>query len=383
MPDNKRQHFVSKFYLKYFSPNTELPAKKRRTINVFNLKRGKVIANAGLKEQCYRDYFYGKDMVVEDEFRKQEGITQPVFSQIIARQELPSYESVEHIVVVMFIHTQVHRTEQSARRIQETDDKVNAEIMRMNSSGAATLSALVKHDNPVRASLEYSKRHFPLLMDLECKLLVAGKGLEFLTSDHPAVLYNQLFEFWEQSSHTGTASAGLQVFYPLSPKVMLVMFDRNAYHFGKGAERVIKVNDRKDVRALNVLQVVSANSNLYFQTTACEPFVAYQQGRPFIRKELGRIIVKPEAYEDGRTGKLIGITAIDVKTRLQLSFVHVRKPAKQFAEQYKAAPLKPTRVIRNEALWQDHEWFLAETEAGRLSGADFRRVLGEYFFKGG
>jgi len=136
------------------------------------------------------------------------------------------------------------------------------------------------------------------------------------------------------------------------------------------------------VRALNVLQVVSAKSNLYFQTTACEPFVAYQQGKPFIRKELGRIIVMPEAYEDGRTGKLIGMTAIDVKTELHLSFVHLRKPAKQFAERYKAARLKPMRVIRNEELWQDHEWFLAETKAGRLSGADFRRVLGQHFFNG-
>lgn len=383
MPDNKRQHFVSKFYLKYFSPDTELPANERKTINVFNLKRGKVISKAGLKEQCYRDYFYGKDMVVEDEFCKQEGVTQPVFSQIIARQDLPPYDSLEYIVVVMFIHTQAHRTEQSARRIKETDEKVNAEIMSMSSSESAKLKALVNHDNHVRASLEYSKRHFPLLMDLECKLLVAGKGLEFLTSDHPAVLYNQLFEFWEQSSHTGTASVGLQIFYPLSPKVMLVMFDRNAYHFGKGAERVIKVNERKDVRALNVLQVVSAKSNLYFQTTACEPFVAHQQGKPFIRKDLGRIIAIPEAYEDGRTGKLIAMTAIDVKTKLQLSFVHVRKRAKQFAESYKAERLRPLRFIRNEELWKDHEWFLAETKAGRLSGADFRRVLGQHFFKGG
>jgi len=61
----------------------------------------------------------------------------------------------------------------------------------------------------------------------------------------------------------------------------------------------------------------------------------------------------------------------------------IRTPAKQFAECYKAARLKPTRVIRNEELWDDHEWFLAETKAGRLSGADFRRVLGQHFFKGG
>jgi Protein of unknown function (DUF4238) len=380
MPDNKRQHFVSKFYLKYFSPDTCLPPKDRKTINVFNMKRGIVIPKAGLKEQCYRDYFYGKDLVVEDEFCKQEGITQPVFSHILANRSLPPYASVEHIVMVMFVHMQAFRTEQAARKIRETDDKVNAEIMTMNSSEAAKIKALVKHESHVNASLEYSKRHFPLLLDLECKLLVAGKGLEFLTSDHPAVLYNQLFEFWDQSSHTGLASVGLQIYFPLSPKAMLVMYDSNVYHVGVQGKRIVTVSDRKDVRALNVLQVVNANKNLYFQTNACEPFVAYQQGKPYIRQELGRILVVPEQYPDGRTGKLIGLTSIDVKTNLKLSFVSVKKEGKEFAERYKAAQRKPLKVIRNEELWQDHDWFLEEVKAGRRTSMEFRHFLGKHFF---
>lgn len=54
MPDHQRQHYVPKFYLKWFSSN-------ERQINLYNWKSGKTIFNASLKEQCYRDYFYGAD----------------------------------------------------------------------------------------------------------------------------------------------------------------------------------------------------------------------------------------------------------------------------------------------------------------------------------
>lgn len=378
MSEKKRQHFVPKFYMRQFSPDTALPVKERKTINLLNLPKGKVIRNAGLKEQCYRDYFYGKDLVRENEFAEQEGLTQPVFSRIIANRQPPAYGSLDHLVMALFVHAQAFRTEQAARKIRETDEKVNAEIMRMEDVGErARLKALVKRDNHVNAALWYSQKHFALLLDLECKLLVAGDGLEFATSDHPAVLYNQLFEFWDESSHTGLGSVGLQIFYPLSPKLTLVMFDSNVYHYGRRDERVIHAKDRRDVRALNALQVVSANTNVYFQTDACEPFVALQQGRPFIRKELAKLIVVPEP-----TGLRMGITAYDVKTNLSLSFIHVKKAGKLFAERFKAYARKPKRLIRNRELWHDHDRFCDEVAAGRLKASDVFSVLGHHFFRG-
>lgn len=374
----RRQHFVPKFYMRQFSPNTSVPAKDRKTINILNLLQGKLIRNAGLKEQCYRDYFYGKDLVRENQFADLEGLTQPVLSRIIANRQLPAYGTNDHLVMVLFTHAQAFRTVQAARRIKETDEKVNAEILRMENVGdGAKQKALVTHENYVNAALVHSQKHFPLLLDLECKLLVAGNGLEFATSDHPAVLYNQLFEFWNDSSHTGLASVGLQVFYPLSPKLTLAMFDSNVYHYGRRDERVIHVKNRRDVRALNALQVVSASTNVYFQTDSCEPFVALQQGRPFIRKELAKLIVQPK-----QTGLRIGITAYDVKTNLNLAFVHVKKDGKAFAERFMAASPKPEKVIRNSGLWHDHNRFCDEVAAGRLKVSEVFRVLGHHFFRG-
>ena len=376
--EKKRQHFVPKFYLRQFSPDISVRVRDRKTINILNLRRGQLIRNVGLKEQCYRDFFYGRDRVRENQFAELEGFTQPVIGRIVANRQLPEYGNVDHLVMVLFAHAQAFRTEQAARRIEETDDKVNAEIMRMeNASDQAKLRALVTHDNHVNAALGYSQKHYSLLLDLECKLLVAGDGLEFLTSDHPAVLYNQLFEFWDGSSHTGLGSVGLQIFYPLSPKLTLVMFDSNVYHYGNRDERVIHVKARRHVRALNALQVVSASTNVYFQTDACEPFVALQQGKPFIRNELAKLIVVPEP-----AGLRIGITAYDVKTKLNLSFIHVNRYGKAFAERFKAASQKPEELIRSRGLWDDHERFCDDVASGRRKASDVFRVLGHHFFSG-
>jgi len=91
--EKKRQHFVPKFYMRQFSSDTSVPLKERKRIHILNLRLGKLLRNVGLKEQCYRDYFYGKDLARENQFARQEGFAQLVFSKIIANRRLPAYGS--------------------------------------------------------------------------------------------------------------------------------------------------------------------------------------------------------------------------------------------------------------------------------------------------
>src|ERR1700761_6954191 len=50
MPDNKKHHFVPKFYLTRFSDDG-------KSINAYVLKSSKKVLSANLANQCYRDYF--------------------------------------------------------------------------------------------------------------------------------------------------------------------------------------------------------------------------------------------------------------------------------------------------------------------------------------
>ncbi|WP_353958780.1 DUF4238 domain-containing protein [Zwartia vadi] len=56
MATNKNQHFVPRCHLRPFTKD-----ESDASINVFNLDRRKLIPNAPVKNQCSRDYFYGRD----------------------------------------------------------------------------------------------------------------------------------------------------------------------------------------------------------------------------------------------------------------------------------------------------------------------------------
>ena len=53
MPANKKHHYVPRLYLKRFSANAV-------SINIYNFRLAGAIEGANLKNQCYRDYMYGK-----------------------------------------------------------------------------------------------------------------------------------------------------------------------------------------------------------------------------------------------------------------------------------------------------------------------------------
>ena len=62
MAEKKRQHYVPKFYLKLFSWDD------KKLINIYNISHKQIIPNGTLEKQCYEDYFYGKDLVIENSF---------------------------------------------------------------------------------------------------------------------------------------------------------------------------------------------------------------------------------------------------------------------------------------------------------------------------
>ena len=55
MASNKNQHFVPRCYLREFTHKSE-----NKAITVYNIDRKKCIPKAPVKNQCSKDYFYGK-----------------------------------------------------------------------------------------------------------------------------------------------------------------------------------------------------------------------------------------------------------------------------------------------------------------------------------
>jgi hypothetical protein len=75
----KAQHYVPRMLLKHFSTD-----KKR--IDVFILKKMKLINGVSIKNQCYENYFYGEDGRIEKALADLEGVTAPILAKIANRE---------------------------------------------------------------------------------------------------------------------------------------------------------------------------------------------------------------------------------------------------------------------------------------------------------
>jgi hypothetical protein len=108
----------------------------------------------------------------------------------------------------------------------------------------------------------------PAISDLDNRVVRASLNGRFITSDHPVVIYNQWCEGVRGGGVTGVACAGLQIFFPLGPDCILMLFDPNVYEVdGKESGEVI-ITDQRDINQLNRLQYTFAQENLFFSDWA-------------------------------------------------------------------------------------------------------------------
>jgi hypothetical protein len=132
MPENKRNHYVSQFYLRNFSTDSN-----RKTIHLFNIRRNIFIVNVGIFGQCYRHYLYGEDGKLERGLGYLETAIAPVFSKIIETGAVPARGSPQHGLIAQFISVQNGRTVSKESQINEVIDLFAKYVLGKNEPGLA------------------------------------------------------------------------------------------------------------------------------------------------------------------------------------------------------------------------------------------------------
>ena len=97
--------------------------------------------------------------------------------------------------------------------------------------------------------------------------LVVSHDEAFITSDSPVYIYNQYCEGIRDRGITGLTSRGLQMFVPLSPHLILILYDGWAYKVRSLTDRRACrsfAKRRSDIDQLNLVQMLSAERNVYF-----------------------------------------------------------------------------------------------------------------------
>lgn len=259
---NKHQHFVPQYYLRQFRSDGT------NRVLVCLVEPYRCVGLGGIKGQCQRDHFYGKDSVTDEVLRETEQQIAPTLYAVNSSHTT----TTEEWQTLRLLAVQLHlRTNKAAERAKVFPRFVADKL----------ISTAIKkgHLPPPLGGWQESMMDFegvPQMLlglnllscyletaTLRCKLLRAAPGECFITSDHPAIALNQ-FAVKERSvrDYVGFAQAGFQLLLPLSPALCAFFYDPFVYKVGNRNDRIVELN-ASDVEIVNSLQVQSAEKCLY------------------------------------------------------------------------------------------------------------------------
>jgi hypothetical protein len=256
MPSNKNQHFVPRCHLRPFSLDT-----KGAAINVYNRDRDRGVRNAPVKGQCSKDYFYGRDLTIEKFLQQLEGQYASTLAKVGQQLNDPSKFDLDRLRD--FAYLQMSRTENTIKRRREAIEGMD-ELAYRGKEQYREYSPTFPHDMLVVSSLKLYLDSLKNLSDLDVVLLRNNTHRDFITSDDPAVLTNRLHLQRLGGLPFGLISVGTQLTMPLTPRLAMVCYDREAYAAPNRNGPWIDITRVADVLAVNELQHLSCASNLFF-----------------------------------------------------------------------------------------------------------------------
>lgn len=345
MPANKKHHYVPRVYLKNFSYND-------KTINLFNLSRQIVIRDGKLKSQCYRDYLYGVEDRLEKALGLIEGQAAILFRNIRRELKPPQFETADYGSFLMFVIFQRNRTLYAARAVNEMFVAIAQKFISYHPEFPEDIFdkiSITVNDPAVHALIAAEKcLHFA--MDLSCKLILAKKGSEFITSDNPVVFYNQALEACGTHQGIGTACKGLQIFFPVSPGITILFFDSNIYKVGGRREQSIQVTEQRDMDQINSLTLANAEDNIYFLSSDRINLKQIKQALKFRIENTGELHTSPGKRTEHECSDILIHQGIRPKTGLKLSFLKELTAAHEIRQLINAGYLRHPGLLRDPAL---------------------------------
>jgi hypothetical protein len=172
----------------------------------------------------------------------------------------------EYIGLLVLILFQISRTRSSKRRSQ-----ILAKIIEKKKNGISIKDTDIFQDNPRKSNQKEDfriRRAFGQTMhaainsveaifDLTPVLLINISDRNFICSDSPVVFYNNI-QFSAYSKSDGLINPGLQIFYPISNEIALLLFDHFAYKINFDFDSICYVDKTSDIDAINKLQFINS-----------------------------------------------------------------------------------------------------------------------------
>ena len=318
MSNKKNQHYIPQFCLRKFA------SASNKVINLYNLDSKTFIKNATIKHQACKDYFYGKNTSIEDALSYFENGVSKVFNKILRNNKLPQKKSEDYLMLLLFISIQYNRT----KFAHDDMMRIHHQMMSILGKDFNQLSTL-SDENWIYERISIAVQCTSYLKDLKMKLILNKTTNEFIYSDNPIVFYNQFLEM-KGRPEIGYGSIGIEILLPISPFLCLILYDSQIYHIGKSQSDIIEIYNSDDINNLNKLQVLSANSNIYFSKDSTQKYIEkITENESNYRKKNMSTVTEYHSVTN-KYESLIGIHAIPIACQLKLSFMKLTKKAKRY-----------------------------------------------------
>jgi hypothetical protein len=124
-----------------------------------------------------------------------------------------------------------------------------------------------KMSNTAQMCLEISKSVVNEINDLKLLIITYTGTTDLVTSDNPIIFYNDYCIY-----STGLGQAGLIIFFPISSRKLIVIYDSKMYPRFK-EKKIIELNNENEVKLLNKFQLISADNLVIFKSTLLSDLV--------------------------------------------------------------------------------------------------------------
>lgn len=336
MADTKKEHYVPRCYLENF-------ATSRKRIDVFDKWKLMVRSKQDIMNIAMENGFYDVDIlgamakldndvyekakadlmelvgtecwedvetiigdkkhIEKTHFANLEGIYSEVLKSVIGKsyngnkwvlKNCKAMSEQEKVLLSIFIAVQVIRTKRFRSTLSDTlTGAVQAIAYK---SQADNPDALPKEAFLVETNPEYIKlQHNMMILDPETTIHIAEILVEhvwamcvnktdipFFTSDDPVVrIPHKKDEF---ISHSGFASEGIEIAFPISSTLMLCMFDKKSYGHIFRDRQFWVMEDTEEVKYYNMHQVINSYRCVFAVENDFEAAKQYCEEHPELQK---------------------------------------------------------------------------------------------------
>ena len=268
-----RHHYVPKFYLRNFSNNG-------KSIGMYINKNERYIKCASIKEQACKEYLYGKEQIIEDTLMDIEKDVAIIIKNIIQSSKLPEKETEDYHFILLYILLQEARVQRQAESVTNFINHIVKVMLRMykdhgrlNIQDNVLDKMKVTLDIPNLDSMKVAAESYPILLDLKASLIIIKNDRMFITSDNPVIRYNYMYVIRNyRLTGYGLANRGIQLFFPISPKHCIYIYDDEMYDTELSEQNIIELHRGKHVDELNKLFYLNSYDFLFFNENVRESY---------------------------------------------------------------------------------------------------------------